>query len=317
MLPLSAQAGGSQLVVPKTVFVGDTAEVRVVLHSRIDFLADGPERGEWILPADSLPFPAENDDFSLKDARLLCDGAAHSIVLTIVPWRTGALEIPSLDVAAALGADAAPFEVVFQPVEVSSILPPDGTAGLRPPAAPLLVPGTVYAVYGLAVLLIAAAALLFKLAGSRAALVSAVRRRRFLRKCARNARAARKALRTLKKGASRIDDAEFCGTLVRILRNYSSVRFGRDFSAVTAPELPGVFDEAFGGLLDGAALERTEALQRMFLRADYVRFARNSIDSRREPREQYAAALHGGERDGLIASAEEFIRGFEGGGADA
>ena len=58
-------------------------------------------------------------------------------------------------------------------------------------------------------------------------------------------------------------------------------------------------------------------MQDIFRRADYIRFAHGSLDSRREPAKVYAAELQPDERSVIIANSRTIIKAFETGGEDA
>ena len=54
-----------------------------------------------------------------------------------------------------------------------------------------------------------------------------------------------------------------------------------------------------------------EAIIEIFIRMDYVRFAQNSMESRKKPESRYAAVLKEGERQELINTSRAIIRLFE------
>ena len=64
-----AQSYVSQVVLPKKIYVGDVAEIRVSFSSGIDFFADLPANQiERNLNLSNLAIDVDNDDFLLKNA---------------------------------------------------------------------------------------------------------------------------------------------------------------------------------------------------------------------------------------------------------
>lgn len=310
----SAQSAVSQTVLPKQIYVGDTAEIRCSFRADFDFFSGVPsDQNERTLTLAALPFDCENDDFSLEKAVLQKSGSAYTLVLTFVPWRTGAVDIPRFDLAAAVcGPNSPPYPIDPAPCRISSILENTGELSLRPPRGPLLVPGTMYAVYAAAAAAVGLLAVLVRIVMRRDELARALRGYAARRSCARNARAALRALKKLGHPSEKKDDADFCLALQRVLRNYLGGRFGRRFDTLTTSQLAAAFEEATGGLMSGGRLSQTEILTRVFLRTDYIRFARGSADSRRLPAEDFAAALRADERGALLAEARHAVWGLDG-----
>lgn len=311
-LPFSAHTELVQTVFPEKLFVGDTAEIRCALPFGIDFLgADGAD--ELPLSVLALLPNGETADFTLKTAALQRNGNACTAVLTVVPWRTGEIDIPPLDLSLAVSAlSDAPHILDPQPFSVDSLVA-EGDA-LRGMLSPLLLPGTLYALYAGALLLLALVIAFVKLFAARAYFVQAFTAYRESGKCRRNAKKAIRQLKKLLKKDADCDDAAFCLDAQRVMRSYLTVRFGRDFTALAASELPAALDAASGGFLDGAKGEAAESVTSFFIRTDYIRFAKGSADSAREPPHFFAAAFRAGERTTLLASLKEAIYAFDGNG---
>ncbi len=311
-LPLFASAPLSQSVFPEKLFVGDTAEIRCAFTSDADFFT-ADEGDEKALSISALIPDGETADFTLKTAALQRNGGAYTAVLTVVPWRTGEIDIPPLKLPEAANApERALFILDPQPFSVDSLLSEgDAMRGMLPPQ---LLPGTLYALYACALLALAAVAASVKLFASRASFLSALAVRRARSKYRRNAGKTVRRLKKLLKTAGAHDDASFCFDAQRIMRSYLTVRFGRDFTALTAAELPAAFEAASGGFLDGARGDAAEAVTAFFIRTDYIRFAKGSADSERAPLHLFAALFQDGEREALVASLKEAIGAFDGKG---
>jgi len=301
-----------QLVFPKKLFIGTPVEIQYAFSSGVNFF---PEQdgltAEKPLIAEYLPFEAENDDFSLQKAVIRKDGVRYSAVFTLIPWRTGVIDIPPFNVyAAAFGSSKADFTIDLEPFEVSSVLDEYGASSMQKPLPPLLLPGTLYTLYALIavfLLLIFAAVQAFK---HRVKIAAAVKNKILLQKYAKNAR---KALRALKKLSKRqkLDDADFCEASQNIMRAYLCVRFGENFTSLASFELSAAFERATGGFLDEKQQEQTENIASFFRRADYIRFAAGSFDAQKLPQEDYAARLQSAEREHIIAALRDAIFCFD------
>lgn len=308
------QADVSQLVFPKRIFVGDTAELRCTFKSPVDFFSGIEPAEELPVPLASFPFQIDSGEFSVEKAALLRSGDFYVVVLTFVPWRTGSIDFPPFDLLSVLygeNSSGVPLVIDPQPFEVSSVLPDGADMQLRPAVPPLLIPGTAYTVY--AALLLAAVLLIaaVKAAVSYPVIAAAVRSYMTLRRYEKSARQALRRLRRLEKKNEDIPDDEFCALFEKIIRAYFSVRFGCPFETVVSSGICAVLEDASGGFLEDAAREQAEVAEQLFRRADYVRFARGSADSRRSPASQFAAALQDGERADFIGKARSIIRAFE------
>lgn len=308
------QSDVSQLVFPKHIFVGDTAELRYTFRSPIDFFNGIESDDELPIPLTSFPFPIDSREFSVEKATLLHSGDFYVVVLTFVPWRVGTIDFPQFDLLTVLygeNASGVPFVINPQPFDVDSVLPDGEDTQLRPPAPPLLIPGTAYTVYALLLFAVVLLIVAVRIAVSYPAIAAALRSYMTLRRYEKSARRALRSLRRLEKKNEDFSDAEFCALFEKILRLYFSVRFGCPFETVVSSQICAVMENASGGFLEGAALEQAEIAEQLFRRADYVRFARGSADSRRSPAEKFSAALQSGERDDFMEKARSVIRVFE------
>ncbi|MGP1459645.1 MAG: hypothetical protein ACTTKL_10105 [Treponema sp.] len=307
-----ANQNAVQVVFPKKIFVGTPVEIQYAFSSGTDFFpAQNDEAAEKPLIADYLPFDFENDDFSLQKAALKNDGVRYSVALTLIPWRTGVIDLPPFNLYAAVsGTNDANFTIDIEPFEVASALNEYGETSMQKPLPPLLLPGTAYALYALSaalLLLIFIAAQAFK---RREKIAAAVKSKMLLQKYAKNARKTLRALKRLSK-RKKLIDADFCQVAQNIMRAYLNVRFGEDFTPLASFELPAAFERATGGFLDGERREKTEDIVSFFRRADYIRFAQGSSDAQKLPQEQYAARLQSAERQNMIASLKDAVLCFD------
>lgn len=301
-----------QFVFPKKIFVGTPVEIQYAFSSGEDFFPEQEDSAaEKPLLTEKLPFETENDDFSLQKAVVKKDGARYSVAFTLVPWRTGLIDIPPFNLySAVFGSDCINFTIDLEPFEVSSLLDEYGADFAQKPLPPLLVPGTLYVLYALSavlLVLIFAAVQVFK---HRVKIAAAVKNKIILQKYAQNAR---KTLRALKKLLKRqkLTDTDFCEAAQNIMRAYLNVRFGENFTVLVSFELSAAFERATGGFLDGERREKAENIASFFRRADYIRFAAGSFDAQKIPQEVYAACLKPAERENMIALLKDAISCFD------
>ena len=304
----------TQVVMPKTIYVGDRAELSYTFRSAVDFFAD---MNDSILsrkiPLKSLPFETDTDDYTILDASLERNGLLYTFRLFFIPWNTGSIDFPMFDISAAVyGGAAAPFIIDVQSVEVSSILQDQDEAQLRASMGPLLLPGTMYALYFAALLSVILLIVIFRLVVKRESVRDAYKTWKLLRLYAKNAKELYRSLKRLERAGKKIDDAEFCTELQQLIRRYLDFRFGYRFSAVSSPAIMDTFEKIMAGAMSEKTQSGAMSLAAVLRRTDYVRYARGSIDSKKEPAEEFAADLKADERLSLIRIVRDAVERFEG-----
>ena len=131
-----------QVLVPKQVYIGDRAELRCTFSTAAKIKAEG--------------FCGELDynQYDIKDVKLQPSGVnTYTLTIAFVPWRTGDIIIPDYKLseeAGSAGAEASSDEMIihFNPVNIVSLTQKDSITTLRDSASPLLLPGTIYKLYG-------------------------------------------------------------------------------------------------------------------------------------------------------------------------
>ena len=304
----------TQVVMPKTIYVGDRAELSYTFRSAVDFFAD---MNDSILsrkiPLKSLPFETDTDDYTILDASLERNGLLYTFRLFFIPWNTGSIDFPMFDISAAVyGGAAAPFIIDVQSVEVSSILQDQDEAQLRASMGPLLLPGTMYALYFAALLSVILLIVIFRLVVKRESVRDAYKTWKLLRLYAKNAKELYRSLKRLERAGKKIDDAEFCTELQQLIRRYLDFRFGYRFSAVSSPAIMDTFEKIMADAMSEKTQSGAMSLAAGLRRTDYVRYARGSIDSKKEPAEEFAADLKADERSSLIRIVRDAVERFEG-----
>ncbi len=316
---LFAQTETSQMVFPKRIYVGDVAELRYNFQSNVDFFPNEEHLTEKTLYLSQLPFAFDNDDFTLSKAVIQKNGVQYTVVFTFEAWNVGQIDFPAFDLLSAVfgNSSTVPFMIDPAPVEVVSILPKGEDTTLRGIAGPLLVPGTIYAVYGAIVFFIGILIFVIYTVVKWQDISAKMEAKKILRLYAKNARGALRQFRKLEKNSAKINDASFCMALQKIFRFYLTTRFGRHFDTLSTDQIMPAFDEIYSGTMSDFLQETVASVVAIFHRSDYIRFAQGSLDSKRLPADKYATVLQQDERSTLIASSRNIIKAFETGDENA
>lgn len=271
----SAEESGKTVLIPKEVYVGDNAEVRYT------FIADN-----CILTDASVIFSQEqvtllyaeagSADFSVTGGSLVRNNDQITLSIGFVPWIVGNIDFPPIDINRVLvfpDQSAVPSCMVdIPPVTISSIVDRMGVTQIRPPAAPLVMPGTSYAIYGVVcILLLVMAGLIIMVVRFRsisAAFRIYVNRSRQIR----NYRCALRRLRCLQKKKS--TDIVFCAAQIQfIFRSFMESRFCYPFTTLSTQELLAAVVDLSGGMAPPGIVEAVECL---FRECDYIRYSGQS-----------------------------------------
>lgn len=302
-------------LLPKEVYVGDQVELRCVitpgfelLSGDVDFVARSflPEEVWGSQDVGSRQkLAARQEGFPLTVHRLSLQRVdrGYSVSLVLTPWQPGEIEPGYLEVTALpevrgfLEKIREPVLVQLPTIVIASLADKLDTRQLRPVAPPVLLPGSIYVVYGLAVvalvLLIGLVVLLARFQQVRLFFKGLVSRMRL----SRNYRSVLRQLKRLR--GQQLEHRELAARLESIARTYLEGRFARPFTAAATSEIMLLLDEIFVGMLSDQQLEVVECLLVLLRRCDYLRYAP-------------AAQLLAGEQERLIQSLEECICCMEG-----
>ncbi|MBR1912838.1 MAG: hypothetical protein IJ828_10865 [Treponema sp.] len=304
-----------QIVMPKDIYVGDTAELRYAFQSQTDlFLIADPSRvhGDVILLDEKVTAFKDMESICLvKKAVLQRVGITYTIIITFVPWVTGEIAFPECNLNELCGntSDAVPFMLSLSPVNVSSIVKRTESADEGTPIAPLLLPGTNYVLWAL----ISALLVLLVLGGIFIAHFSVIAKKleEFKKNIGfnRNAMLTKRRLSALKK--KELSDIDFACTWQQIMRTYLEYRFGTSFSSVTARSFASVISSMTGDMLNMEQENAVLSLQGFLQRTDYIRYAGGSIDSLQLPAEEHRAEFMNGERENIIEVSISDVEGLE------
>ena len=310
VLPLSAQESAqegsfTQILIPKEVYVGDTAQLSCSFQSSVDLYALAQEGGGasrieggilYFDLSDGI-FAAMEPTCSVTQLSLRQVGMTYTLVLNFIPWRPGKLSFLPLDLGKLCRAEVNRV-ITFEPVEILSLSDKLGVSTLRPPSSPLLLPGTKYIVLSLIIagvsILVMVALLLVNFAAvlKKAVLVKerfGYRKNAFLTKL--------KLKGLIKHERS---DADFAREWQQIMRSYLDYRFSTRFFSVTSKDIARAVASATGDMLDIEQENAVLSIQTVFIRTDYIRYAKNSPDSRKLPARDHEAAFASGEKEQIV-----------------
>jgi len=296
-----------QILIPKEVYVGDTAELRFSFNAPVDLFAGVPadkiNDGELLLNTENSSFKMQ--DYDIKQVSLRLIGRTYTLSLIFVPWVTGTIKFPPFDLNALIHSDTKvsipeelankPFVITLQPVEILSLVKKYNALTLRSPLPPELLPGTNYIVWSFIILFVLLLfAVIFVLAkfpmisekfyslSESLALI-------------KNARQTKHKIRVLLK--KKYSDAEFAQEWQSITRKYLSARFSTSFNSITTNSIAKRIMNVTGDFMSNEQEDSIISLTSLFTRTDYIRFAKDSIDSRQLPSEEHEAAFYPGEKE--------------------
>lgn len=247
----------SGILVPREVFVGDTAELSFETNAFASILASG---SVLIVPPSDF---AVSPDLTITGIQVKQGKDSGEVLVRFVPWVSGVLQIPPFSLKK--------ISVTPPQVRISSLIEKTGRNVLESPRSPLLIPGTTYLVYGGIVLFLAAVlALLF---------VSVKIRKYFSgtagkKNSGRRVGIAIKQLKLLERKIKKSGQKEWYGKYAAILRSYFGsfcTGASRSFSSATGAEVVARLSLKLGS---NAILADVQAL---LSRIDTARFSGHDI----------------------------------------
>ncbi|MFA6936813.1 MAG: hypothetical protein WCQ67_01120 [Treponema sp.] len=322
----------AQVLMPKDVYVGDTAQIQFFFRSAIDFfsVADLSSVNDETIALDfsQKAFEDKKNFCTISSLTLTRNKLNYILTMTFVPWKTGVLDFSAFDLYEAVNKErfnsenllldnkeVAKFFIDLRPVKIASLSESLGTTTLKPPASPISVPGTNYTVWSfiIASLIVVILIVLFILK-----LPKIIKKYYELRENAgflRNAKSTKKQLRSLLKN-TKIMDSEFSNKWQKIIKNYLEYRFEVDFHSTPSPQISNKIRSATGNMLSGNQQCVVEKISALFSRTDYVKYANGSIDSQLLPSQSHQAQFLLNERKNIITETENIINAFESENAD-
>lgn len=262
-----------QILIPKKVYIGDTAELRCTFNSPDPFLKQLTSSGTAELPLVSQSAEPQ-EEYVIKNISLSPSGIDfYQLTITFIPWKTGDLLFPSMEIE---GSD---IVLEFQPIQIVSLIANENTntSTIRDTAAPLLLPGTTYKLYGTLSGFVIFLLICIRIILKRKNILFYINQKRLLKKYKKNKK---QTIRNLYKiadeaEAAKIDDQTAAENLQKSLRTYLEIRFDYPFTHTVASEIMQGWQTATGGLLSDTKTEAFGNIAASFIRTDFIRYSKN------------------------------------------
>ena len=262
-----------QILIPKKVYIGDTAELRCTFNSPDPFLKQLTSSGTAELPLVSQSAEPQ-EEYVIKNISLSPSGIDfYQLTITFIPWKTGDLLFPSMEIE---GSD---IVLEFQPIQIVSLIANENTNTytIRDTAAPLLLPGTTYKLYGTLSVFVIFLIICIRIILKRKNILFYINQKRLLKKYKKNKK---QTIRNLYKiadeaEAAKIDDQTAAENLQKSLRTYLEIRFDYPFTHTVASEIMQGWQTATGGLLSDTKTEAFGNIAASFIRTDFIRYSKN------------------------------------------
>ena len=162
----SSSNSAVQILMPKSIYVGDRCELKYVFHTDVDLFENkisGTDIKTLELLTDWPAFNKMSEKCLVYRVVLEHIGFEYTLTVFFIPWQTGVIDFSSFDLSNLVRASqkkersVAAFPVDFAPVSVNSLAGKIGAVSLRPPAGPRVVPGTSFLLIILAVIFLVCA----------------------------------------------------------------------------------------------------------------------------------------------------------------
>ena len=262
-----------QILIPKKVYIGDTAELRCTFNSPDPFLKQLTSSGTAELPLVSQSTKPQ-EEYVIQNFSLSPSGIDfYQLTITFIPWKTGDLLFPSMEIE---GSD---IVLEFQTIQIVSLIANENTntSTIRDTEAPLLLPGTTYKLYGTLSVFVIFLIICIRIILKRKNILFYINQKRLLKKYKKNKK---QTIRNLYKiadeaEAAKIDDQTAAENLQKSLRTYLEIRFDYPFTHTVASEIMQGWQTATGGLLSDTKTEAFGNIAASFIRTDFIRYSKN------------------------------------------
>lgn len=284
--PVFAQLSVStqQILMPKKVYIGDTAELRCSFNTDLDLFKQLPKNEVKSFSLSGFTGPLDARDYEIKQIQFYSPSVNYySLVITFVPWKTGSIKFPAYDVVYGLcqatnseNINSSSLIISFDDINIVSLTEQNSIASPRGALSPLLLPGTTYRIYALIVLLVLAAIAVFETILKHKKIATFIKTQRLLAKYRKNKKKTIKELNKIKTSKEEKNDKDIAAQMQNLMRNYLEVRFDYPFSRCGASEIMKGFTKATCGLASEKKENAAGEIAAMFIRTDFIRYSNNS-----------------------------------------
>ena len=257
-----------QSVFPKTIYIGDRAELKCQFKTEHDAASLSFSGSHFVLPPDS-------NEYDIVDVSVQPAGNGMcNLVISFIPWHTGQIQLPDYELCAApldsSGEETTIGTIHFEGVNILSLVEQQGVTELKTFSSPLLLPGTIYKIYGVIAGFAVFLFILIRLIVKRNAVIFWLKNKRLRRRYAKNKKTAIKELKALTNST---DDSQAATAIQNIMRSYLEFRLSYPFTKTLTSEMSLAFENATAGLADENRQTAFEDIISIFTRTDYIRFS--------------------------------------------
>lgn len=279
---IHAQSPDRQILIPKTIFVGDTAELKINFEAPSDYIENSGTKNNSTreLSITSFETPVDETQVVVKKVLLTKNGyvssgnVSYTLSIFFVPWHTGKVKIPPYSLSKEFPVNTeSGFLLVPDEFTVTSIFSqPNIKKEFVSSKGPLLIPGTTYKILFLIIFAVLLLAVVLRICFKWRNIALHIKNAKLRRRYKKNKKDTIKALKNLVKSES--DDRFIAGEIQTIMRNYLQVRFDYPFTKCVSSRIAEGFYNIYGDLLSDAKESAAESLTGVFIRTDYVRYSR-------------------------------------------
>lgn len=255
-----------QILLPKQVYIGDTAELRCTFQFNSQEFQRLTQNGIAELSQQQFLEPLNTIDYQIKNITLMPTGVDYyQLTVSFVPWKTGNIKFPSYNLEG--------YEIDFEPVNIVSLAEQNSITSIQETSAPLLLPGTTYKLYGLLIVVILFLILFIRIIIHHKKVEFYLKNLKLRIKYRKNARSTKKKLHALISSDLNLNEKEICSELQKIMRNYLEVRLAYPFTKTVTSDLMKGFNDATCGLASEEKELAFEDFVAAFIRTDYIRYS--------------------------------------------
>lgn len=282
--PLYAQLSlqTQQILIPKKVYIGDTAELRCSFNSDLDLFKSLNKNEIISLSADGFTEALNTEDYELKKIDFYTTNTNfYTLSITFVPWKTGTISLPAYNVVNAFCSAAkvqnkssSSLIITLEEINIVSITKQNAITSPKESLLPLLIPGTTYKIYALLILFIILIIGAIEVIVKHQKLSTFIKNQKLLRRYRKNQKQTIKALSRLE--SSENSDKEIAEEIQKLMRKYLSVRFDSSFINCVSSQIIENFTKVTSGLASEKNEEALEEIAAVFVRTDFIRYSHNS-----------------------------------------
>lgn len=281
-----------QILIPKKVYIGDTAELRCSFNSSQTNLKELTANGSLEISNEVFTQALNSSEFEILKIELSPAGVNYyQLSITFKAWKTGDIKFPSIQLG--------DTELVLDPINIVSITEQNGFSSLKENMGPIMLPGTTYKLYGAIIIFTLFLILAIRIIVRREKIMFFIHNQKLLRKYKKNKKITLRKLKALIDEQDKLlSDSDFAQAYQHILRNYLETRFDFPFTRAATSEFMTGFYQVTRNLLPEDKEKAFENIVTGFIRSDFIRYSKD-------------ASLKDDERKDLIESAINSIERLE------